>query len=129
VTDTPTKQPGRVVVDFISHSNQRYDTVGDWYYDKGMLRIMVSYDHPDLQTETEQEAVVLHELIEAWLCHRAGVTQKQVDEFDFAWTDGHAEPGECKAAPYHRQHMAADLMERMYLHEATSYNRENSKES
>jgi hypothetical protein len=110
-------------ISFISHALQRYDTVGDWYYIPGtdILKIVVSSDHPEYSTKIEREAVALHELVEALLCGHAGITQKQVDDFDFKFT-GTGEPGEELEAPYRRQHNVADIVERIYIHEATSYN-------
>ena len=121
-------KPFSVVISFVPHAVQRYDTVGDWYFDGGRLVICVSQDHPDYTTAIEQEAVALHELTEALLCYHAGVTQKMVDDFDFAWTDGKAEPGDCNDAPYFRQHQTAEIVERIYIQEATSYDCENHKE-
>ena len=120
-----------VQISFIPHALQRYDTVGDWYYIPGtdILKIVVSADHPDYLSKELQEAVAIHELSEALLCRHAGVTQKQVDDFDFMFT-GTGEPGEELHAPYHRQHMTADIIERVYLQEAMSYNRtQNNKET
>ena len=112
-----------IIITFVPRKEMRYDTVGDWYYDLGGdLHIVIANDDPDYLSHKLQEAVALHELTEALLCKHAGVTQKQVDDFDFAWKDGQAEPGNSPDAPYHRQHTAADIVERVYLQEATSYN-------
>jgi hypothetical protein len=116
-----------IAIFYIPSSEQRYDTVGDWYYDGQTLIIRVSNDDPTYPTKVMQEAVALHELTEALLCAHAGVTQKQVDDFDFNWeaphlSNGQSEPGDNPAAPYHRQHRAADIVEQVYVHEATSYN-------
>jgi hypothetical protein len=117
-----------IIIDFIPHKQQRYDTVGDWYYidhEHGILRICVSNDHPEYLDMKLQEAVALHEMTEALLCAHAGVTQKQVDEFDFLWKLD-TEPGECPDAPYHDQHKIADIVEWVYLQEAGRYTSTNT---
>jgi hypothetical protein len=116
-----------IAIFFIPSHEQRYSTVGDWYYEGKRLIIKVSNDDPSYPTKVMQEAVALHELTEALLCAHAGVTQKQVDDFDFKWEAEHlnsdqSEPGDSPAAPYHRQHRVADIIEQVYVHEATSYN-------
>lgn len=111
-------------IDFIPHKAQRYDTVGDWFYEPhGNLYIMISNDHPEYLDPKLQEAVALHELTEALLCGHAGVTQGDVDSFDFEWEQLNkpGEPGESPDAPYHDQHMAADIVERVFIHEAKRY--------
>ena len=81
----------------------RYDTVGDWVsYDK----IIVA----DLKNPEYEFAVALHEMVEAFLCYRHGITAEQVDEFDMAWT-GDSEPGNDPSAPYHKEHLAATDVE------------------
>ena len=114
-------QPG-IFIQFIPHQEQRYDTCGDWFYEGPHLFIRVSNNLPEYASRIEQEAVALHELTEALLCRHRGVTQKMVDEFDFKWQNGQAEPGDNPDAPYHRQHEVADIVERVYLHEAQGYN-------
>jgi hypothetical protein len=54
--------------------------------------------------------VAIHELVEVFLCAAQGVTQKQVDRFDFSHQDDD-DPGEHPRAPYHLQHMLAMSVE------------------
>lgn len=131
-------QIDKIIIRYIPHKQQRYDTVGDWYFHKyhvireidekqesfeqTELVIRVSNDHPDYPTQADQEAVALHELFEVLLCNHAGVTQKQVDDFDFAHASTIDEPGENPEAPYHVQHMMADVVERLYIQAVKHYN-------
>ena len=114
----------RILINYIPHDQQRYETVGDWYYDPdGNLIINVSNDHPDYPTKDEQFLVALHELVEVVLCQKRGITQEQVDAYDFAqlgtmhskYIDD--EPGDHKDAPYRKEHRFACLIEHLMAHE------------
>lgn len=92
----------------IPHNDQRYDTCGDWTWDGDDLTIRVSI----LPEPKYEILIVVHELIEAVLCTRAGITQAQVDEFDMMF-DGPGEPGDHPYAPYHTQHVFATRIENL----------------
>jgi len=96
-----------VTVHVISHADQRYATSGDWVWKDGGLVVTVS----DLGDERFNALVAAHEVTEALLCHRDGVTEAQVDEWDLAYEGD--EPGDDPSAPYHRQHMEASRVERL----------------
>lgn len=92
----------------IPHKDHRYETVGDWFWDKeGHLQIRVS----DMGDSDYELAVALHELIEVALCKSADVSEAEVDHFDKKWKDG-GEPGDDPKAPYHKQHVTASICER-----------------
>jgi hypothetical protein len=94
----------------IPHKVQRYDTIGDWIEEEdGSLYIRVS-DLGDWRCEL---GIALHELVEAALCRGAGITGKQVDEFDFR--SDSEEPGDESDAPYKGQHSLASGIERMVI--------------
>lgn len=103
----------------VPHSEQRYDTVGDWIWSKGLkddkvyLYIRVS----DLGDWKMEFLVIIHELIEAVLCHIKGITQMQVDQFDmqyeiFRQPGDFSEPGNSRKAPYYWPHKIASWIER-----------------
>lgn len=96
----------------VPHSQQRYNTVGDWYYDSdGNLFIIVStIDHP--KSDDMEACVIVHELVEALLCEMCGIGQAQVDEFDLGIGASLDEPGDDPRAPYHRCHVQASIFER-----------------
>jgi len=105
----------------IPQSQQRYDTWGDWFYDEaGALQIRVSEQFgtalDPAECENHQFLIALHELIEVWLCKQRGVTQEQVDSFDFNFK-GEGEPGDDPKAPYRREHRFAMLIEHLVAHE------------
>jgi hypothetical protein len=98
----------------IPHAEQRYATVGDWYFTKaGNLQIRVSR----LSDPRYETLVAVHELVEAVLCKEAGVSQQAVDAFDMAYERNRksgdvSEPGDDPRAPYHHQHQAASWFEK-----------------
>jgi hypothetical protein len=100
-----------IVIRFIPQADHRYDTVGDWFYEGRRLVILVSR----MGNEVYQQAVALHELVEALLCNVADVSQQSVDEFDMGPGKDLDEPGFDQSAPYHRQHCWADVVERTFI--------------
>jgi hypothetical protein len=92
----------------IPHEHQRYDTAGDWFVKDGLLHIRPS----SLSDDRHTFLLGLHELVEAVLCLKCGITQDQVDEWDETHKDL-PEPGDSSAAPYHRQHVIASVVEQL----------------
>lgn len=111
----------KIMIETIPHEEQRYQTVGDWYYEhdveNDVLRIRVS----ELGSQKMEQLVAVHELIEVILCQSAGVSQQSVDEFDTKYEldrkeGAHSEidePGDDLQAPYRKQHCFATAVERM----------------
>lgn len=96
-----TKPTTKVKIKIIPHSEQRYDTCGDWEFIDGTLFIRVS----DSGNPKMNFLVAHHEYTEAMLCFFNGVTTKDVDNYDFK----HPESGGddfslCPDAPYHTYH-------------------------
>lgn len=112
-----------ISMQFIPAIDQRYDTVGDWYYDEnGDLIIKVSNDDKEFPSEDSQILVAIHELVEVLLCRKRGITQKMVDDFDMGEgsydkiPEGE-ESGDQPNAPYRREHRFAMLIEHLMAHE------------
>jgi hypothetical protein len=109
-----------VILESKPYCEMRYNTLGDWYLDEtGALRVVVAKDDGVNPIGVdEQKLILLHELVEVWLCEKKGITQKQVDEFDFAFEKRceEGEPGDHPDAPYRVQHRAAMLIEHMMAH-------------
>jgi hypothetical protein len=105
----------RIVIETIDHSKQRYPTVGDWQIGKaGNLHITVS----KMSDQRYEFLVAAHEMIEAYLAIHAGVSPKAVDRFDKAYEANRkpgddSEPGDDPRAPYHKQHVFAEKVERL----------------
>lgn len=96
----------------VPHSEQRYDTVGDW-------RIMAPEHDPyvalvvhvsDLKDWRMEALIAVHELVEALLCKHRGITQAEVDAFDMAHPDAE-EPGILHDCPYRDEHVTATEIE------------------
>lgn len=107
----------KIQIESIPSKSQRYETLGDWFFDEaGTLQIKVSNDVPELPSDHHQFLVVIHELVEVWLCKKRGIPQERVDQFDFNFK-GEGEPGDDPAAPYRREHRFAMMIEHLMAHE------------
>jgi len=111
------QKPKNIIIQFIPHKDQRYETCGDWFYEGDSLIIYVSA----LSDWKRSALVAIHELVEVVLCNHAGITQEQVDKFDEEferarerglYTDDE-EPGDHPASPYRVQHGIATGVERI----------------
>lgn len=98
----------RILIEFVAQEQQRYDTLGDWLEDEDGLVIRSTCDGD----EDESFLIALHELVEAWICRKAQITQQDVDAFDFYFA-GDGEPGDHPDAPYREQHRKAMLIEHL----------------
>ena len=102
----------------IPHKEQRYPTCGDWFWRNGVLLIRVS----KLDDWRYELLIAVHEIVEAYLCVKANISQADVDKFDIAYEHKreraitfivHGEPGDCSDSPYRLQHCAATGIERL----------------
>ena len=102
-----------IVMKVIHHSEQRYDTLGDYLIDPdGTWQFRVS----DLGDWRYNFSVLLHEFIEFALITHKGVSEEEVTEFDNAVVPGSIyadDPGFDPKAPYHAEHVFADCIERL----------------
>jgi hypothetical protein len=101
-----------ITIKTIQHSKQRYDTCGDWWFDKkGNLQIRVS----DMDNWKYEYLVGDHEVREALLCKDRGITQKEVDKFDMNWKEHGmiTEVGNDPSAPYYKEHKFSTKIEMM----------------
>lgn len=103
-----------IYVKRIPHSEQRYETIGDWWFDKGVLQIRVS----DLGNWKMESAIIIHELCEVLLCQARGIRQEQVDNFDINFEQQRVpgnfdNPGDSPDSPYRKEHFFATTIERL----------------
>lgn len=108
----------KIIITTTDHKNQRYPTVGDWYFEKTVTEEVLQIKVSKLSDFRREMLIAVHELVEALLCYRDGVTQEQVDAFDMAYEKTRpegddSEPGDSSEAPYQRQHCVATGIERI----------------
>lgn len=105
-----------IVIKTIPHSDQRYDTIGDWIWDVSRKKLTIHVSNMD---NWKYELLVgFHELCEVMLCEARGISQEAVDAFDFNYElnrkkDDDTEPGDNKDAPYKKEHFFATSLERL----------------
>jgi len=98
-----------ICIKTIPHSEQRYDTCGDYWRDPdGTLQVRIS----DMGDARYEAMVMIHELAEQMLCDARGITCQQIDDFDFAYK-GDGEPGFEPDSPYQNEHTIATGIEMM----------------
>ena len=61
--------------------------------------------------------IALHEFVEVTLCEHRGITEEAITAFDCAHLDDDDpyvdDPGPSPAAPYHKEHVFAETIERL----------------
>jgi hypothetical protein len=104
-----------IIIKTIPHSNQRYETIGDWIFnDNGDLEIYIS-DTGNIKYEF---LIAIHEAIEAFLCMDRNIQEKDVYNFDLLYEsqrepNDYSEPGDHFLAPYRKEHFFATNIERL----------------
>jgi hypothetical protein len=119
------KSVGRcsIIVEVIPHRWREYDTIGNWSFaPDGMLVVFVS----DTGSRASNEAIAVHEVVEALLCRFHKVSEESVTNFDLKFEKERAEgkhslddePGCDPRAPYRDWHLVAERFEREFLIQA-----------
>jgi hypothetical protein len=105
----------KITIETIPHKDQRYSTIGDWRFIGPDLLITVSQEILNKEDGVAKAMLIgIHELVEAFLCWSFGISQESVDAFDMAMIPSSVpEPGDLPGAPYHDQHVVAEMIERM----------------
>lgn len=97
-----------------SIKDHRYRSVDDWW------NPVVWPDQVEFETVTADTGnmdynfcVLIHALVEQYLCYRNGITDEDVTGFDTSeYGMSLDDPGESKKAPYHKEHEVANEVER-----------------
>lgn len=108
----------RIEIETIPHDEQKYPTVGDWWFTDNndfegeSLQIRVS----DMDNWKYELLVAFHELAEVMLCKDRGISAKKVDDFDKKFEKARKkgntdEPGFDSKAPYRKEHTFATGVE------------------
>jgi hypothetical protein len=110
----------QIVIKFIPHKKQRYETVGDYWTDKrGNLQIRISR----FPIPIVEQCVAIHELVEAIMVNWNGLDFKIVDQFDLKYERERKkglhgleeEPGFDKNCPYRNEHTIATSIEMLII--------------
>lgn len=108
----------RINIESIPQSAQRYNTIGDYWYDEaGVLQVRVT----EMQSEIYSKMVIIHELVEEAITKHRGLTEPEILAFDtyyetkrkMGMVSEDSEPGFCNEAPYLREHTLATGIEMM----------------
>jgi hypothetical protein len=106
----------QIYIKAIPHDKHRYETVGDYWEEEDGLQVRVS----KMNDWRYEFLVVVHELIEFYLCKKRGIKEPDIKKFDELFeaervhglhTDDE-EPGSDKRAPYRKEHLFAEQVER-----------------
>ncbi len=101
----------------IPHRKQRYETCGDYYHRWGKWQFRIS------KINSKYEFLILiHELVEWFLTQQRGITEEQISNFDILFEAKRSkgsfdEPGHDKKAPYHKEHVFAEKIEKQLAKE------------
>lgn len=104
-----------VSIKAIPHSEQNYETCGDYATDEfGTLHITVS----DFGNDDYAFLVAIHELVEAWLCRKRGISDELITAYDVSRETSRqpgdlSEPGDDRECPYRFEHSIATAVERL----------------
>lgn len=98
-------------VKFIEEQDQRYETCGDYWEEPMSLEVRVT----KYRNNKYAQLILIHELIEMFLCEQRGIKFDDIDEFDrtYAIYDDEGEPGDDPVAPYHKEHVFATKIEKL----------------
>lgn len=105
----------RIVIEEIAIEHHRYPTLGDYYFERGDLIIKIAEGF----SNSAFACMVIHELVELFMCERDSVPHWLIDQFDTFFESRldvgpEAEPGEDPTCPYRKQHRAAENLERLF---------------
>jgi len=104
----------------LPHSEQRYETVGDWWEKRPNANWHVRVS--EMSDWRYMLLVIMHELIEMSLCVQRGIPEERITAYDVAFEANRLpgnveEPGEQPDAPYRREHLFAEQLEHMLADE------------
>ena len=102
----------KIILEVIDPHAMRYKTVGDWQIDEVDKKITIQV--ADTGNNDYNFTLLMHELMEAVLCLKSGITGSQVDAWDLEHEDSD-DPGILKGSPYREQHISATIIEDVVL--------------
>lgn len=110
----------KTIIEIVSLKKQRYETLGDYFYDKSGIR---HFKITDTGNDLYNDLILIHEMIEEVLTRAKGIKEEIILrhdlEFEKLLLDGKVspddEPGEHKNSPYRKEHAIAEIVERMMI--------------
>ena len=95
----------------IPQDKHRYETCGDYWFHPDLINVRVS----QMENEDYEFLVAIHELVEAYLVKKRGISEPEIMAFDIAFneTGKDSEPGDEPDAPYRKEHFFATTIERL----------------
>ncbi len=96
----------RIEIEVIPHYSQRYNSVGDWQLEGDILRVRAS----ECGDWRKSILWALHEAREGVICTYRGITDKEVDDYDFG-----DKKGVCPYANEHEFSIAIEKLEALQL--------------
>lgn len=100
----------KIIIESVPYDRMRYSTCGDYWTDAdGTRHIVVA----KLGNEQMEVAVALHELVEMFATESGGISEADILSFDTTHPELD-DPGRDPRAPYHRDHVFAEAVERLF---------------
>jgi hypothetical protein len=107
----------KIEIKSIPHDQHRYETIGDYWEIGGVLHIRVS----KMSDWRYEFLVILHELVEFFLCKHRGIKEPDIKKFDEMFEEERTrglhtddeEPGWDKRSPYRQEHAWAETIEKL----------------
>ncbi len=108
------------IIETIPYKDQRYETLGDYYEEDGVMKFKIS----DVGNKLMEFAIGIHEQIEEFFTRTEGISEKHIMEFDLMFEEERKaglhsdtdEPGADPRSPYREQHEFAENIERLIIH-------------
>ena len=99
----------KVEITSIPQAQMRYSSLGDYVRTADDALYIKVQEFPDWRYEF---LIALHEFIEEALTKQRGIAEPDIKAFDEAHLDAD-DPGMLPDAPYHKEHLFADAVERI----------------
>ena len=99
----------KIKVEVQDKNQMRYSTLGDYYYVK--FQDTLHFKIADTGNDNYNKLILIHELIEELLTSNAGISEASITKWDKEHLEL-LEPGAHEEAPYHKEHMIAEEIER-----------------
>lgn len=97
----------RIEIEFIPQDQQRYQTLGDYWEEPDRMVFKITQ-----MSGLRSLFVLVHEIWECYRTLKNGIKECDISDFDIG-NPQLDDPGLDLEAPYHKEHMESDVLERM----------------